>query len=189
MIILEDQVDTARDEGSKLESSLNNFKQKYAQALNEVEHLENTVKTLQERLGDSRNKEIEKDQRIDSLKNDLESLDRMYNDTKHEVKKCEDVIEQLTQELNVSQEDLSMSQNRVRECEENIKNLKERVHSLTEEVGGILNCFPRSYKFPLVKLKCTKCFPHLIGSSSGVVVKFGYTFSTDKLWYLIFNTF
>lgn len=102
--------------------------------MNELAHLDNTVKTLQEKLAESRNKELDKDQRIDSLKTDMENLDRMYTDTKHEVKKCEDVIEQLTQEFSTSQEDLSVAQARMRENEDNIRNLKDRVQDLTAEV-------------------------------------------------------
>ena len=134
VIILEDQVDTSREDAQKLESSLSAYKQKYSQSMNDIGQLEESVKTLQERLTESRNKELEKEQRIESLKNDYENMDRMYNETKHEVQKCEDVVDQLTQELNASQEELSLSQNRVRECEENIKNLKDRISDLTAEV-------------------------------------------------------
>lgn len=134
VIVLEDQVDSSKNENEKLDLNLNSLKQKYNQSMNELAHLDNTVKTLQEKLAESRNKELDKDQRIDSLKTDMENLDRMYTDTKHEVKKCEDVIEQLTQEFSTSQEDLSVAQARMRENEDNIRNLKDRVQDLTAEV-------------------------------------------------------
>lgn len=43
VIILEDQVNTSREDGQQLEANLNTYKQKYSQSMNEIGQLEESV--------------------------------------------------------------------------------------------------------------------------------------------------
>ena len=52
--VLEGQLDTARDETERLQANLNMYKHKYEQNHNQLQHMEATVNSLQEKLQDSR---------------------------------------------------------------------------------------------------------------------------------------
>ena len=52
--VLEGQLDTARDEAERLQANLNMYKHKYEQNHNQLQHMEATVNSLQEKLQDCR---------------------------------------------------------------------------------------------------------------------------------------
>lgn len=55
LVISQSQLEAANEDIEKLDSALGSYKQKYTQATNQINHLETTVASLQEKLSDSRN--------------------------------------------------------------------------------------------------------------------------------------
>lgn len=139
IIVLEDQVDTAKVDTEKLEMNLESYKQKYEHSVGQEAHLESAVKMLQEKLAESRNREVDKEKAIETMKYDIESLNKMYSDTKHEMQKYEDIVEQLSQELKQSRDSLSITQSRNHEFEDSLNNMKERLHDIQSEVNVLFS--------------------------------------------------
>ena len=54
VVVLEGQLDSARDEAERLQANLSMYKHKYEQHNNQLQHMEATVNSLQEKLQDSR---------------------------------------------------------------------------------------------------------------------------------------